>query len=103
MQITNVSKARLVLSTNDVLEVGGVVDAPDFDSEHIVMKAWLDAGLIKVVDTENAADAKPVSKMKVEELEAYIIDNGGEFAETDNKPELLIIAQAIEDDKNDED
>ena len=100
MQITNVSKARLVLSTNDVLEVGGVVDAPDFDSEHVVMKAWIDAGLIKVDDTEIAPDAKPVGKMTVPELETYIKDNGGEFAESDNKPELLVIAQAIEDAKN---
>lgn len=103
MQITNVSKSRLVLATGEVVEAGSVIDAPSFDDKHVVMKAWIDAGLIKVVDTENAADAKPVSKMKVEELAAYIIENGGEFASTDNKPELLIIAQAIEDDKNDKD
>lgn len=101
MKITNVSKSRLVLSTNDVLEVGGVVDAPDFDSEHVVMKAWLNAGLIEVVETGTTTDSKPINKMTVAELEAYIIENGGEFAEVDNKPELLVIAQTIEDAKND--
>ena len=103
MKITNVSKSRLVLSTNDVLEVGGVVDAPDFDSEHVVMKAWLNAGLIEVVETGTTTDSKPINKMTVAELEAYIIENGGEFAEVDNKPELLVIAQTIEDAKNDKD
>ncbi|WLG12774.1 hypothetical protein Q6344_09155 [Psychrobacter cibarius] len=64
-------------------------------------KAFLEDG--SFVETEQAdkePDAKPVSKMKVEELEAYIIENGGEFAESDNKPELLVIAQAIEEAKN---
>lgn len=100
MKITNVSKSRLVLSTNNVLEVGGVIDAPDFDSEHVVMKAWIDAGLIEVVETETTTDSKPINKMTVAELEAYIIENGGEFSDDDNKPELLIIAQEIEDAKN---
>lgn len=42
-------------------------------------------------------DAKLVSKMTVPELEQYITDNGGEFTGDDNKPELLAIAQSIED------
>lgn len=54
MQITNVSKSRLVLATGDVIEAGGVIDAPSFDDKHTVMKAWLDAGLIEVV--------KPITK-----------------------------------------
>lgn len=49
MQITNVGKSRLVLATGDVVEAGGVIDAPSFDDKHVVMKAWLDAGLIEVV------------------------------------------------------
>ncbi|MGM8939552.1 hypothetical protein ACS8E2_12750 [Psychrobacter glaciei] len=49
MQITNASKSRLVLATGDIVEAGGVIDAPSFDDKHVVMKAWLDAGLIKVV------------------------------------------------------
>ena len=49
MQITNVSKSRLILATGDVIEAGGVIDAPSFDDKHEVMKAWLDAGLIEVV------------------------------------------------------
>lgn len=49
MQITNVSKSRLVLATGEVVEAGGVIDAPSFDDKHEVMKAWLDAGLIEVV------------------------------------------------------
>lgn len=49
MQITNVSKSRLVLATGNVIEAGGVIDAPSFDDKHVVMKAWLDAGLIEVV------------------------------------------------------
>lgn len=54
MQITNVSKSRLVLATGEVVEAGGVVDAPSFDDKHTVMKAWLDAGLIEAV--------KPITK-----------------------------------------
>ena len=54
MQITNVSKSRLVLATGDVIEAGGVIDAPSFDDNHVVMKAWIDAGLIEV--------AKPTTK-----------------------------------------
>ena len=54
MQITNVGKSRLVLATGDVVEAGGVIDSPSFDDGHEVMKAWLDAGLIKV--------AKPTTK-----------------------------------------
>lgn len=65
-------------------------------------KAFLDDGsLVEIEPTDKEPETKPVSKMKVEELEAYIIENGGEFAETDNKPELLVIAQNIEDAKND--
>lgn len=55
-----------------------------------------DGSLVEIKDAE-IKDAKPVSKMTVAELEEYIIENGGEFAESDNKPELLVIAQAIED------
>lgn len=55
-----------------------------------------DGSLVEVKD----ADVKPVSKMTVPDLEEYIIENGGEFAESDKKPELLVIAQAIEDAKN---
>ena len=54
MQITNVSKSRLVLATGDVIEAGGVIDAPSFDDNHAVMKVWIDAGLIEV--------AKPTTK-----------------------------------------
>lgn len=49
MQITNAGKSRLVLATGEVVEAGGVIDAPSFDDKHVVMKAWLDAGLIEVV------------------------------------------------------
>ena len=62
-------------------------------------KAFLEDG--SFVETEQVETkepkAKPVSKMTVPELEAYIIENEGEFAESDNKPELVVIAQAIED------
>lgn len=54
MQITNVSKSRLVLATGDVVEAGGVIDAPSFDDNHAVTKAWINAGLIEV--------AKPITK-----------------------------------------
>lgn len=49
MQITNVSNSRLVLATGEIVDAGGVIDAPSFDDKHEVMKAWLDAGLIEVV------------------------------------------------------
>ena len=66
-------------------------------------KAFLADG--SFVETEQVEikepKAKSVSKMTVPELEAYIIENEGEFAESDNKPELLVIAQDIEDAKND--
>lgn len=55
-----------------------------------------DGSLVEIKDAEDKG-AKPVGKMTVAELEEYIIENGGEFAESDNKPELLVIAQAIED------
>lgn len=42
---------------------------------------------------------KPVSKMTVKELETYITDNGGSYSSGDNKPELLVIAQDIENAK----
>lgn len=64
-------------------------------------KAFLDDGSIIESKSKNDDSTKPLSKMKVEDLQTYIIENGGEFAESDNKPELLVIAQAIEDDKND--
>lgn len=48
------------------------------------------------VETESV---KPVSKMTVKELEAYITDNGGSYSSGDNKPELLVIAQDIENAK----
>lgn len=63
-------------------------------------KAMLDDKSIIEIESEQD-DSKPVSKMTVPELESYITENGGEFAESDNKPELLVIAQAIEDAKND--
>lgn len=55
-----------------------------------------DGSLVEVKDDESK-DAKLVSKMTVPELEQYITDNGGEFTGDDNKPELLAIAQSIED------
>ncbi len=54
MQITNTTKARLVLATGEVVEAGAAIDAPSFDDKHVVMKAWIDAGLIEV--------AKPTAK-----------------------------------------
>lgn len=50
-------------------------------------------------DADAAPETKPVDKMTVKELEQYITDNGGQFADDDNKPELLKIAQGIEDTK----
>lgn len=63
-------------------------------------KAFLDDGSIvesKAKADDKESNAKPVSKMAVPELQAYIIDNGGTFTGDDNKPDLLAIAQAIED------
>lgn len=40
-----------------------------------------------------------VSDMTVSELKAYITDNGGSYSSGDNKPELLVIAQDIENAK----
>ena len=66
-------------------------------------KYFLDNGTLVETQSDiddDTPDFKLVADMKVDELEKYINDNGGEFASTDNKPELLIIAQAIEDAKN---
>lgn len=62
-------------------------------------KAFLDDGTLVETesDTDATPDTKPVDKMTVKELEQYITDNGGEFGDDDKKPELLVIAQAIED------
>lgn len=68
-------------------------------------KAFLDDGTLVETKADADADAdaapetKPVDKMTVKELEQYITDNGGQFADDDNKPELLKIAQGIEDTK----
>lgn len=63
-------------------------------------KAFLEDGTIvesKAKADDKNSNAKPVSKMTVSELEIYITDNGGTFTGDDNKPDLLAIAQAIED------
>lgn len=51
--------------------------------------------------TESVAEKieQPVSDMTVSELKAYITENGGSYASGDNKPELLVIAQDIENAK----
>lgn len=65
-------------------------------------KAFLEDGTIvesKAKTDDKESNAKPVSKMTVSELETYITDNGGTFTGDDNKPDLLAIAQKIEDDR----
>lgn len=79
---------------------GETVSSPDFDQDNHVMKAWVDAGLILVADITDD-QSKPLTKMKVDELQDYITENGGEFAETDRKDDLLLIAQDIEEKLND--
>lgn len=100
MQVTNNSAGRLVLSDGQAIDAGQTVDVKDFDHNHHVTKAWLDA---KYLTVNNGEDNQPKSltKMKVDELQDYITENGGEFAETDKKDDLLIIAQDIEDKLND--
>lgn len=100
MQVTNNSKSRLVLTDGQSVLSGETVSSPDFDQDNHVMKAWVEAGLISVADS--AGDqSKPLTKMKVDELQDYITENGGEFAETDRKDDLLLIAQDIEEKLND--
>lgn len=63
-------------------------------------KAFLDDGTLVESDSNadnTPDDTKPIDKMTVKELEAYIKANGGEFTDDDNKPELLKIAQGIAD------
>lgn len=62
-------------------------------------KAFIEDGRLAEIKAENVTPKadKPVSQMTVPELEAYIKANGGEYASDDKKPELLVIAQAIED------
>lgn len=55
-------------------------------------------GLGKVrVEQGEDDESKPLTKMKVNELQNYIADNGGDFELDDNKTVLLEIAQAIEE------
>lgn len=100
MDITNNSKSRLVLTDGQSVMSGETVSSPDFDQDNHVMKAWFDAGLISVADNADN-QSKPLTKMKIDELQNYIADNGGEFADTDKKDDLLLIAQDIEDKLND--
>ena len=100
MDITNNSKSRLNLPDGQSLKPGETVSSPDFDQDNRVMKAWVDAGLISVVEGAEK-EAKPLTKMKVDELQTYITENGGNFELDDNKAVLLEIAQAIEDQLND--
>ncbi len=100
MDITNNSKGRLNLPDGQSLKSGETVSSPDFDQENHVMKAWIDAGLISVAESTDD-QSKPLTKMKVDELQRYIADKGGEFAETDKKDDLLLIAQEIESQMND--
>ena len=100
MQVTNNSTGRLVLSDGQAIDAGQTVDVKDFDDKHHVTKAWLDAEYLTVNDSEDN-QPKPLTKMKVDELQSYIAENGGEFAETDKKDDLLLIAQDIEEKLND--
>ena len=67
------------------------------DEERLIELALL--GKVRVVQLADD-EPKAVSKMKVDELQTYITANGGEYLEDDNKPDLLVIAQAIEDELN---
>lgn len=96
MDITNNSKSRLVLTDGQSVLSGETVSSPDFDQDNHVMKAWVDAGLISVTDSTDD-QSKPLTKMKVNELQNYIADNGGDFELDDNKAVLLEIAQVIEE------
>ena len=53
-------------------------------------------GKVRVEQGEDD-EIKPLTKMKVNELQNYIADNGGDFELDDNKAVLLEIAQAIEE------
>lgn len=100
MDITNNSKSRLVLTDGQSVLSGETVSSPDFDQDNHVMKAWVEAGLISVADS--AGDqSKPLTKMTVKELQEYITENGGDFELEDKKDDLLLIAQAIESQLND--
>lgn len=56
----------------------------------------VELGKVRVEQGEDD-EIKPLTKMKVNELQNYIADNGGDFELDDNKAVLLEIAQAIEE------
>lgn len=56
----------------------------------------VELGKVRVEQGEDE-EIKPLTKMKVNELQNYIADNGGDFELDDNKTVLLEIAQAIEE------
>jgi len=73
--------------------------------ERPFIKLLMEADKIEFSESEaavNTEKVKTISKMTVADLEEYIIENGGEFAESDNKPDLLEIALEIEADKDSE-
>lgn len=100
MQVTNNSAGRLVLSDGQAIDAGQTVDVKDFDDKHHVTKAWLGAEYLTVNDSEDN-QPKLLTKMKVDELQGYITENGGEYQDDDKKDTLLILAQEIEDKLND--
>lgn len=100
MDIKNNSKSRLVLTDGQSVLSGETVSSPDFDQDNHVTKAWVEAGLISVADSTDD-QPKPLNKMRVDELQNYITANGGEYLDDDNKPDLLLIAQDIESELND--
>lgn len=93
--------------TNRSVKIAGVLFNRGFDTDLTAEqakavkadrfgKAFLDDGTLVETNAESA-ETKSLDKMKVNELQNYIADHGGDFELDDNKPELLIIAQAIED------
>lgn len=93
MKVTNECLSPLHFADGVALEVGATIDYPEIDLDHAVHSAWLEAGLFTV---EEESVEKSLSQMRVDELQKFITDNGGEFGSDDNKGALLKNAQAIE-------
>ena len=94
--------AEIVIEPETVETVESTQEDAATDTE-INTEPVLDAmpELDNTSSTESVAEKieQPVSDMTVSELKAYITENGGSYASGDNKPELLVIAQDIENAK----
>lgn len=95
MKLTNNYTGNLALADGTVIRAGQTLEIDSFDAKHTTHAQWLDDGMLSIGND----NGKAVDSMTVAELKDYITANGGEFDDSDKKPDLLAIAQGIDGDK----